>query len=57
MLGRHAAAVGMVEEDQDPPAQQKRWPRGKTFERLAMLEFVTAIVVLDLWKSLSELSD
>jgi hypothetical protein len=31
MLGRHAGTVGMVEEDHDPPAQQKRWPEEKTF--------------------------
>ena len=55
MLGRHAAAVGKVEEDQDPLAQQKRWPRKGTFERLAMLNICNSNCTMNEWEPLDGL--
>jgi hypothetical protein len=57
MLGRRAAAVGKVEEDWNPRAQQKCWPGERTFERSAMMKFVTTNVALNERNSFSELSD
>jgi hypothetical protein len=47
MLGRRAAAVGNVEEDQDPLATETLAERETPFERLAMLDCVTNNVVLN----------